>query len=234
MHDTHSVFSMRNTPAEIPFDVGMLPHFRILLGGAVTDPISPTLTVIGIWETEWASEHPILRLALSPTKQQAALIGTASLGDTDSFTLNFADLFPFLGKACPSTLLSPLLLSSSKVLQLYHQFFMTLDTGYCLLEGVREYPSEPFFRVGKMFDEGKRSCEDRKLEHDEALELVTHLLEPRVTDLEWKVFISVWAKAVAAQLTVDPSRKVLPLNDLLSMYEVLQATCRLKWGRGVT
>ena len=94
MHDTHSVFSMRNTPAEIPFDVGMLPHFRILLGGAVTDPISPTLTVIGIWETEWASEGAIPRLVLVPTNSKLSHRHRLT-GGTDSFTLNFADLFLF-------------------------------------------------------------------------------------------------------------------------------------------
>ncbi len=233
MKELHLVFQINDKPTPVPFNVEMLLYFRILLGGAVTDPIDLTLTVIGIWETKWASEHPILRLVLSPTRQQAAFIGTASLGDADSVTLNFADLFPFMGKDCPSTLLSPLLLSSSKVLQLYYQFFMTLDTGYCLLEGVREYPSEPFFRVGKMFDEGKRSCEDRKLEHDEALELVTHFLEPRVTDLEWKAFILLWNKVAAAQAKANPVTPILDLDDLIAIYDVLQATCRLKWGRGV-
>ncbi len=234
MHDTLPAFSMRNDPIEIPFDVGMLQHFRILLGGAATDPIDPTLTVIGIWETEWASEGAILRLVLSPARQQATLIGTASLGDADSFTLNFADLFPFMDKDCPSTLLSPLLRSSSKALQFYHQFFMTLDTGYCLLEGVREYPSDPFRRVGKMLQKGTGICSDRGLESAEALELVTHLLEPRVTELEWKAFILLWNKVATALAKKEPSKSVLDLDGLIAIYDVLQATCRLKWGRGVT
>lgn len=234
MHESHPVFTMRNDPMEIPFDVRMLPYFRILLGGAVTDPIDPTLTMIGIWETEWASEYPILRLVLSPVRQHAALIGTAALGDADSFTLNFTDLFPFLGKDCPSTLLSPLLLPSSRVLQLYHQLFMTLDTGYCLLEGVREYPSDPFRRIGQMLQKGTGICSDRGLACDEALELVTHLLKPRVVDLEWKAFILLWNKVATAQTKEGAAKSVLDLEGLIAIYDSLQATCRLKWGRGIT
>lgn len=232
MNEPLPVFHIHDEPAEIPFDIGMLQHFRILMGGATADRANPTLTVVGLWENEWAYRHAIIVLYLSPSMQRMTLVGTASLDDGVTFTLNYESLFPLMGKACPSILLSPLLLPPSRALWVYHQFFMTLDHGFRLLEGIRKNPRDPFRRMGRMFNSGE-ACEDRRLEDDEALELATHLLKPRITDLEWKAFILAWDEAATARTKSNPAGPVLDLKALISIYDVLQSTCRLKWRRVV-
>lgn len=234
MQEVHPVFQVNEKPTRIPFDTGMLPSFRILMGGASNDRVDPTLTVVGVWENEWASEGSILAIELSPSLQRATLVGTASLGDADAFTLNFQSLFPFMGKACPSVLLSPLLVSPPRALLMYRDLFMTLDGGHCLLEGVRKTPNDPFRRVGRMFREEDGACQDRRLDGDEALELATHLLRPRVADLEWKVFLDVWDEAASARVKAGSNEPTLDFKGLIAVYDVLQSTCRLKWRRTVT
>lgn len=233
MNEPFPVFHIHNEPAEIPFDIGILQHFRILMGGATADPVEPTLTVVGLWENEWAYRHAIIVLNLSPSKQRMILVGTASLGDGEVFTLNYESLFSLMGKACPSVLLSPLLVSPPRALLMYRDLFMTLDEGHCLLEGVRKTPNDPFRRVGRMFREEDGACQDRRLDGDEALELATHLLKPRITDLEWKVFINVWDEAANARMKTSPNEPTLDLKGLIAVYDALQSTCRLKWRRTV-
>ncbi len=64
------------------------------------------------------------------------------------------------------------------------------------------------------------------------MELASLLLKPKAVDMEWKTFILSWGDAASNVLDEDPSTLVMSLEDFLSLYDGLQATCRLKWGRG--
>jgi hypothetical protein len=49
--------------------------------------------------------------------------------------------------------------------------------------------------------------------------------------MEWKAFILTWDEVCRSAVAADPSAPVMGLKDFLSLYDGLQATCRLKWGK---
>jgi 3-dehydroquinate dehydratase len=76
-----------------------------------------------------------------------------------------------------------------------------------------------------------KTLKDRRLESTEATELASQLLKPKTVDMEWKAFILAWAEVVIDAQDADSEAIVMSLEDFLSLYDVLQETCRFKWKR---
>ena len=234
MGDTDSLFTLYAQPIPRTLRSIDMKAFQLLMGCGSIDTANPSLTVMGLVATGNPCEADILVLELSPRTQRVAVVGRAALGDLPSFGMDLEPLFALMGPACPSLLLSPVMLPPMIVEKLYHLYFRCRNDGRRLLEGVRTYPGNPFKRVRSELRAKQKACgplEDRRLERDEATELASSLLKPKAVDMEWKTFILAWADAACDALEADPSAPVTGLDEFLSLYDDLQATCRLKWER---
>lgn len=234
MDNTDSLFSMYAEPIPRTLKSIDMKAFQLLMGCGTIDPANPSLTVLGLVATENPCEADILVMELSPRTQRVTVAGKAALGDFPSFGMDLQPLFNLMGSACPSLLLSPEMLPPMIVEKLYHLYFRCRNDGRRLLEGVRAYPGNPFKRVRSELGAKQKASgplEDRRLERDEATELASSLLKPKAVDMEWKTFILAWADAAGDALEADPSAPVMALDGFLSLYDDLQATCRLKWER---
>ncbi len=234
MSNTSSIFTIYDVPAIRALDSISMKNFQLLMGCGTIDPADPSLTVLGLVATGNPCEADILVMELSPRTQRVAEVGRAALGDLPSFAMDLQPLFALMGPACPSLLLSPEMLPPMIVEKLYHLYFRCRNDGRRLLEGVRAYPGNPFKRVRSELGAKQKASgpfEDRRLERDEATELASLLLKSNAVDMEWKTFILAWADAAGDALEADPSAPVMVLDEFLSLYDDLQATCRLKWER---
>ena len=234
MGNADSIFTLYAEPIPRTLKSIDMKAFQLLMGCGTIDPADPSLTVMGLVATGNPCEAEILFLELSPRTQRVAEVGEAALGDLPSFGMDLEPLFAMMGSACPSLLLSPEMLPPMIVEKLYHLYFRCRNDGRRLLEGVRAFPGNPFKRVRSELGAKQKASgplEDRRLERDEATELAASLLKPKAVDMEWKTFILAWADAACDALEADPSAPVMALDEFLSLYDGLQATCRLKWER---
>ena len=234
MGDTDSIFTLYAEPIPRTLKSIDMKAFQLLMGCGTIDPTDPSLTVMGLVATGNPCEAEILVLELSPRTQRVAVVGRAALGDLPSFGMDLQPLFNLMGPACSSLLLSPEMLPPMIVEKLYHLYFRSRNDGWRLLVGVRTYPKDPIRRVStelRLRMKARGLLEDRRLERDEATELASSLLKPKAVDMEWKAFILAWDGACSSALDADPSAPVMALEQFLSLYDDLQATCRLKWER---
>jgi hypothetical protein len=232
MGDTDQIFAMYAQPVPRTLDGIDMKTFQLLMGCGAIDTVNPSLTVLGLGATGKPYEAGLLVLELSPRSRRVAEAGKAALGDLPSFGMDLKPLFALMGPACPSLLLSPVMLPPMIVQKLYHLYFRSRDDGFRLLEGVRNCPNDPFKRVRREMRAKHAASgvlEDRRLTGGEAAELASLLLKPKTVDGEWKAFILAWDEACSSALEADPSADVMSLKQFLSVYAGLQATCRLKW-----
>jgi len=234
LSNTNSIFTMHDVPVFRALDSISMKTFQLLMGCGTIDPVNPSLFVLGFGRTEHLYEADMLVLELSPLSVRVIEVGKAALGDLPAFEMNLEPLFALMGPACPSLLLSPTMLPPMIVEKLYHLYFRSRNDGWRLLKGVRCYPGNPFKRVRRELGaryNASGPLKDRRLERDEATELASLLLEKRASDMEWKTFILSWGDAASNALDKNPSVPVMSLEDFLTLYDDLQATCRLKWER---
>jgi hypothetical protein len=234
MDNADSIFTVYAEP--IPRTLGGIDmqSFQLLMGCGTIDPVNPSLAVAGLVGTGKPCEAGILVLELSPLAQRVTEVGKAALGDLSTFGMDLEPLFALMGPACPSLLLSPTMVPPMAVEKLYNLYFLSRNDGGRLLQGVRCYPGNPFKRVGRDLGARRKASgplEDRRLESGEATELSSLLLNAKAVDMEWKAFILAWDEACSCALDADPSAHVMGLQDFLSLYDGMQATCRLKWER---
>ncbi|MDT3389812.1 MAG: hypothetical protein LIR25_04400 [bacterium] len=236
MCNPDSLFTMHAEPVPVNLDSFDMSDFHLLMGCGSIDLANPTLNVLGLVTPGSPYEADILLLELSPFSQHLAVVGKAALGDLPTFGVDLLPLFALMGSACPSLLLSPTMLPPLIVEKLYHLYFRSRNDGKRLLEGVRLYPRDPFKRVSRNRLARQKACgplEDRKLESFEARELASSLLKPKASDMEWKGFILAWDDAAKTALAADPCADVMNLDELLSLYDKIQPTCRLEWKRHI-
>ncbi len=235
MGNPDSIFTMYAAPVPVELDRLDLSGFQLLMGCGTIDLVNPSLTLLGLVTAGNPYEADILVFELSPFVQRVTVAGKAVLGDLPSFGVDLQPLFALIGAVrCPSLLLSSTMLPPMIVERLYHLYFRSRNDGYRLLEWLRAYPRDPFKRVQwerRVQQNESKTLEDRRLESAEATELASKLLKAKAVDMEWKAFILAWAEAASDALDEDPSALVVSLDDFLSLYDVLQETCRLKWER---
>jgi hypothetical protein len=233
--DSRTIFTIYEKPRTRTLDSIEMKSFHLLLGGGTIDRENPTLTVVGLEAGVNPDEAGIVVLELSPFTQRMREVGKAAHGDELVLVLNLEPLFDLMGPSCPSLLLSPTLLSPPLVRKLYQLFLKSRNNGWRLLAGVCENPLNPFRRVGRELrarKAGTGPLVDRRLSSPEAYDLASLLLQEKAVDLEWKMFILVWDEACRSAIDADPASKAMDLKSFLIIYEGLQETCRLKWGRG--
>lgn len=233
--DSRTIFTIYEKPRTRTLDSIEMKSFHLLLGGGTIDRENPTLTVVGLEAGVNPDEAGIVVLELSPFTQRVREVGGAAHGDELDLVLNLEPLFDLMGPSCPSLLLSPTLLSPPLVRKLYQLFLKSRNNGWRLLAGVCGNPLNPFRRVGRELrarKAGTGSLLDRRLSHTEAYDLASLLLQEKAVDLEWKMFILAWDEVCRSAIDADPASKVMDLKSFLTIYEGLQETCRLKWGRG--
>lgn len=233
--ESRTIFTIYEKPRTRTLDSIEMESFHLLLGGGTTDRENPKLTVVGLEAGVNPDEAGIVVLELSPFAQRVREVGGAAHGDELDLVLNLEPLFDLMGPSCPSLLLSPTLLSPPLVRKLYQLFLKSRNNGWRLLAGVCENPLNPFRRLGRE----KRArmgatgpLVDRRLSNTEAYDLASLLLQEKAVDLEWKMFILAWDEVCQSAIDADPASKVMDLKSFLTIYEGLQETCRLKWGRG--
>jgi hypothetical protein len=235
LSNTNSIFTMHDVPVFRALDSISMKTFQLLMGCGTIDPVNPSLFVLGLGGTEHLYEAGIVVLELSPFAQRVREVGGAAHGDELDLVLNLEPLLDLMGPSCPSLLLSPTLLSPPLVRKLYQLFLKSRNNGWRLLAGVRGNPLNPFRRVGRELRAcmaGTGPLADRRLSSPEAYELASLLLQEKAVDLEWKMFILAWDEVCQSAIDADPASKVMDLKSFLTIYEGLQETCRLKWGRG--
>lgn len=235
MGNLDSIFTMYAEPVLAELDRLDMSDFHLLMGCGTIDMVNPSLTVLGLVASGNRYEADILVLKLSPFVQRTMVAGKAVLGDLPSFEVDLQPLFALIGAVrCPSLLLSPTMLPPMMVEKLYQLYFRSRNDGHQLLEWVRVYPRDPFKRMQRERREqqnASKTLKDRRLESTEATELASQLLKPKTVDMEWKAFILAWAEVVSDAQDADSEAIVMSLEDFLSLYDMLQETCRFKWKR---
>jgi len=231
LDNTEPVTTMYGEQRGRTFESVNLKTFHVLLGGGIVDLLVPTLTVVGLEASQEGDGYNILQITLNPFSQGVKEVGKTSLGDSQTVMMEFRPLFELEWGSCPSLLLSPRILLAPTAKGIYASLLGTLDNGFRLLEGVRQYPLDPFKRVGrerKLNRTGGHQTQDRRLTEGEALELAFQLLRPKAMDMEWKAFILSWAEAIKAEEESPSSRAMMSLKEFRSLFSALEASIRFK------
>lgn len=207
-----------------------LKDFHVMLGGGIVNPFGPTLTVAGFVGVRKSNEFSVVQIMLNPFSQWVREVGTAFVGKFCTLESGFEPLFGLEWGSCPSVLLSPKAIKPDYAVEVYSRFLATMGNGQHLLEGVRNFPGDPFKRIGSdMKSMGKKgfSIQDGKLDLADAKELASKLLEPEANEQEMKALIGAWDGAIRFKKQGLFSRKPMSVKEFLGLLAEFSLTCRL-------
>lgn len=230
MDNNETRVHLHQSPVQRTLQSSTLKNFHVMLGGGIVNPFGPTLTVAVFEGEPGSSELSVVQIMLNPFSQWVREVGTATVGNTLSIQSVYLPLFGLEWGSCPSVLLSPKAIQPDYAVEVYSRFLATMGNGQHLLEGVRNYPGNPFKRIGSdMESMGKKSfsIQDGKLDFADAKELASKLLEPKANEEEMKALIGAWDGAIRFKKQGLFSRKPMSVKEFLGLLAELGLSCRL-------